>query len=252
MTGEYSGQSTDNDEQFTPDVPVKYSHLPPLDAWRVDPQAIRKFYAPTDDRGFVLPDATIEVVQSLFEEDYEWPIDPRVPSARPDVHHFHWMGRQYDAANFQGRTIPQRFRELPSVKGILPRQFHNVIHHVTLPPAMPKYRAMAEYVAAYSLARWAFESATEAVKLQSQFADSPLIQAEEDVLANEILISAFDRKFRGYRMHVEQLLGSEGLKSLCLEDPKFGRRKPHEVKKLLGKVIHLRSVDYVPMFRTAA
>jgi hypothetical protein len=37
-------------------------HLPPPDAWKVNLEKLEKFYAPTDDRGFVMPDATIEVM----------------------------------------------------------------------------------------------------------------------------------------------------------------------------------------------
>lgn len=112
-------------------------HLPPADAWKVNPNTLRRFYAPTDDRGFVLPDATVEVVKNLFEDDYEWPVDPRYQQTQPDVHHFHWVARQYSSTVYGGRTIPNRFRELATVKGLVPRQFHNVIHTVTIPPLQP-------------------------------------------------------------------------------------------------------------------
>lgn len=227
-------------------------HLPPHDAWKVHPKSLRKFYAPTDDRGFVLPDATVETVLELFEDEYEWPIDPRQQVMRPDVHHFHWIARRYEPTNYKGRTIPSQFRELPTVKGIVPRQFHNVIHEVTLPPAMPRYKDMERHVRAYKLARWTFDSATRAVEIQSRFIETDIVADSEDDIANEILITAFDRQFRGYRMNIERLIGASGLAILQLDDPKFARRKPNEVCKKLGQVVRAREYDFTSRFRTAA
>lgn len=221
-------------------------HLPPRDAWRVDPVKLRRFFAPTDDRGFVLPDATIEVVRDLIEEDYEWPIDSRVQQLRPDVHHFHWMARQYDPRFFQGRTVPIRFRESPNLKGVLPRQFHNLVHFATLPPLMPRYRDMEQHLDALYLARRLFDSAEKAVWAQSLFAMRGV--QEDDEIARQIMTSAFDRQFRGYRAHIEQMLGSSSLKLLGVEDEKFHKRKPHEVKKVLRTVIGQRAVNYVTNF----
>lgn len=227
-------------------------HLPPRDAWKIDPEHVKKFYAPTDDRGFVLPDQTVEKVLDLFEDEYEWPIDLRHQAKRPNVHHFHWIARQYEPARYKGRTVPNQFRELPSVKGIVPRQFHNVIHNVTLPPQMPKYRDMERHIRAYRLARWTFDSATRAMEVQSRFIESDIIADSNDTIANEILITAFDRQFRGYRMNIERLIGASGLEILRLDDPKFSRRKPHEIHKKLGSVIRTREMDFTSLFKTAA
>lgn len=65
----------------------KLCHLPPLDAWKVNPDRIPRFHLPTDDRGFVLPRESIEVVLQLFEEDYEWQVEwsknaPKIFAAR--------------------------------------------------------------------------------------------------------------------------------------------------------------------------
>ncbi|HEY0965273.1 MAG TPA: hypothetical protein VGE13_02215 [Candidatus Saccharimonadales bacterium] len=226
-------------------------HLPPREAWKVNPDTLRKFFAPTDDRGFVIPDATVEVVRELFEDDYEWPIDLRHQETRPDVHHFHWIARRYDPKEFNGRTAPHRFRELPTVKGIVPRQFHNAIHQVTLPPAMPRYKDMARHVHAYQIAQWLFSSATNAAEAQNILSSS-LVADSQDAISNEMLIRQFDRQFRGYRLNMERLLGATGLEMLRLDDPKFSKRKPHEVTKLLGRVVRNREINYVPLFKTAA
>lgn len=229
---------------------IKASHLPPLDAWRVDPEKLQRFYAPTDDRGFVLPDETVATILELFEDDYEWPIKAEEPTMRPDIHHFQWYARLYGSENFQGRTIPWRFRELPSRKGLIPRQFHNVLHEITLPPAMPKYRDMEQHVEAYALARRLFESAGRTMEVQALFRKHPEAFAANSV-ANEIIVAAFDRQFKGYRANIE-LLGATGLESLGYKDPKFGRRAPNEVRQRFGKVVTTRVVNYVPEFRVAA
>lgn len=221
-------------------------HLPPRDAWKVNPDTLRRFYAPTDDRGFVMPEATVEVVKNLFEDDYIWPVDPRYQQTQPDIHHFHWLARAYSPNWFQQRTVPEKFRELPSVKGVLPRQFHNVIHEYTLPPQMPKYHAMEQHINAYQIARWLFYSAERATRAQSLFAAD-----SRDEVANDILVTMFDRQFRGYRMNMERLIGAAGLETLHLDDPKFIKRKPHEIVKLLSKQVRFREPSYLPLFNAA-
>ncbi len=227
-------------------------HLPPREAWKVNPDTFRKFFAPTDDRGFVIPDATVEVVKSLFLDDYEWPIDFSHQETRPDVHHFQWLARRYDPIEFSGRTIPYRFRELPSMKGVVPRQFHNVIHAVTIPPSVPKYRDMAQHIDAYSSANHLHRSAENTLESLALFALRKLQVDSEDQVANDILISRFDRQFRGYQMNLERFLGLAGLEAFRLDDPKFSRRKPHEIAKLLAKVVRRREFNFVSEFKTAA
>lgn len=229
-------------------------HLPPRDAWKVNPDTLRRFYAPTDDRGFVLPDATVEVVKSLFEDDYEWPIDRRRQETAPDIHHFHWIARQYTPVAYSSRytptTIPNKFRELPSVKGLVPRQFHNVIHKVTLPPRQPRHADMARHVEAYEIAKRLFTSAANASTVQRQITSR--LDANIDEVAHEILVDRLRRQFEGYNKNMELLIGAAGLQLLALDDPKFKRRKPREVAQLLGRVVRIKEADYVPQFKPVA
>ena len=158
------------------------------------------------------------------------------------------MARQYDPSNFQGRTVPLRFRESPNLKGVLPRQFHNLLHFVTLPPAMPKYKYMEQHLDALYLARRLLESAERAVEAQSLFTLRGL--HENDEIARKIMASSFDRHFRGYKHTIEQMLGLSALEILRLDDPKLHKRQPHEIKKSLGKVVSLKAVNYVHDFNT--
>ena len=225
------------------------SHLPPRDAWAVDPDKLRKFYAPVDDRGFVMLEETIETVKELFDPEYTWPVDERFQQAKPDLHHFHWVARMYDPSYHDGNRVPIQFRELPTVKGILPRQFHNVMHAVTLPPKMPEYEDMERHYNSYMLARQLFRTAQAAARTRHRFAESRIVGDSRDEIANEMLIQKFDRQFQGYREAIERLMDEEGLETLRLDIKDLPRRKPHEVVKLLGRAVVSREINFVPLFK---
>lgn len=180
-------------------------HLPPTDAWKVNPLTIKKFYAPTDDRGFVLPEPTIEMVQSFFHDDYEWPVDSHDPRFTPDLHHFQYDEADYQPEQFDGNTIPRSFRELATRKGILPRQFHNTLHFLTYKPLMPNMEHMDAHVRAFYLARRLFTAANGLMKAQHSFEqrkkDRQLQGKTEDELlvGHLILLEQFKAHFNGYQ-----------------------------------------------------
>ncbi len=197
------------------------SHLPPLDAWKVNPNKLKKFRAPTDDRGFVLPIATIERILKLFEDDYRWPVSwakdaPQI--LRPDDHHFHWTKSDYDPSKFTHlakATVPLKFRELPTMRGIIPRQFHNVLHEVTLPPIMPKVEYMDHYLRSYEIAQSLFRSAERALDLRERF-DA----ATRDTDA-ERFIRQYCDIFSAYKGHMKKARGAQAMRSMGLDDLEF-------------------------------
>lgn len=69
---------------------------------------------------------------------------------------------------------------------------------------------------------------------------------------NEMLISTFDRQFRGYRMNLERLIGAAGLETLRLDDEKFAKRKPHEIVRILGEYASTQERNYLSEFKVAA
>lgn len=223
------------------------AHLPPLDAWKTDPRTIKKFFAPTDDRGFVLPEATIDVVKDMFDGEYEWPVDFRFQQTQPDKHHFQWYKELYEPRRYQGRTIPKQFRNLPTVLGIMPRQFHNVIHSVTLPPLQPKYKEMEQHVRAYTVARKLFESAHLAAATKQEFS---ITADRRDDVANAMLIRRFSKQFERYRLNVEEMMEIQGVKTLELDIPKFPNRAPKDVARALGVAAAGKAIDFMPRFET--
>lgn len=225
---------------------VRPPHLPPREAWKVNPDTLEKFYAPTDDRGFVLPDATMEVILSLFDDSYEWPVDNRLQAAMPDAHHFHWTKEKYSARYFSGSLVPSLWRESPTEQGIIPRQIHNVLHNVTYEPEMPQFHHMESNLLAVMLAKKLFRSAEVVAQIQNKFRTIEDLDEE----ANQLLIHRFDAQFKGYRDDVEAIVESDGLESLQLKIDKFERRCPKELARVIGRTSITKIINYVPMLST--
>lgn len=106
---------------------------------------------------------------------------------------------------------------------------------------------MEQHLQALYLARRLFESAEKAMEAQAMFVLRG--DKEDDEIAQQIMATRFDRHFRGYRNTIEQMLGSETLEVLKLDDPKFCKRKPHEITKSLGHLAKVKAINYVPTFR---
>ena len=230
----------------TKSISCPIPHLPPREAWRVNPDTLQRFYPPSDDRGFVLPDATIETVLALFDDDYEWPVDwsrhaHRI--LRPDDHHFHWVGAWYDREHYRDRGklsgVPMKFRNLPTNRGIIPRQFHNVIHEVTVPPTVPKFEHMEEYTIAFEVAKSLFKSARNAIMASERFMETD----EEDVL--EKLLHRYEHRFRDYRATSQKAMGVKVGELLRIE---ADLESPHELYRELGTYALRTPPNYVDTY----
>lgn len=193
-------------------------HLPPRDAWLADPDKIEKFYVPTDDRGFVIPDAAVESVLELIDPSYRWPVDwarGAHPALRPDDHHFHWIKDKYKKRHFKNHgnlsSVPQKFRELPTLRGVLPRQFHNVVHDVTLPPLMPRLEDMKHYLESFAIARSLLGKALDAKAISLRATE------EMDDFEAELFKRKFDGVFKTYEKFVERAAGTRALRALGVE-----------------------------------
>ncbi|MEO5950091.1 MAG: hypothetical protein ABIQ04_01440 [Candidatus Saccharimonadales bacterium] len=242
-----------------------YAHLPPPDAWKepdkwLSPDNRQKFYAPIDDRGFVLPDDTVETVLDLFHDDYEWPYDKDDPTTKPDDHHFHWEMDSYLPVHHLGSTIPMAFRELATNRGLMPRQFHNVIHHVTYEPEIPDLSDMEQYLRSYVLAKHAFlrlfATAKQAVTAQRTFSvrrqdilEHPdRIKGDYDEVGEAFHAQQFNKYFTTYQ---QLILATQNIPS---DNPVFSdidrinrRLKPHHAVKILGLAATRKYVNFVPL-----
>lgn len=75
------------------------------------------------------------------------------------VANFHWEGRyvgphhiMWPRENYSGfglgdrRNIPKQFRGSTSLKMIIPRELHDYLHKITLPPELPSVDVMVRYI----------------------------------------------------------------------------------------------------------
>ena len=151
-----------------------YTDLPPADAvpilrhlGELGLERFRELYAfetPLDERGFVDYGQLLGQIDKLVEDrDFRW------PNRNYDVHHLQWESGAYDPMyfeDFDDSSVPSEFREIPFHKLYIPRQLHNLIHRVTLPPPVPEFETMQRRVDAYKLAKRLFETASISIEIQ--------------------------------------------------------------------------------------
>lgn len=122
---------------------------------------MNRFAVPTqtDDRGFVDYGWLLGYAHSLVPDHHVW-------TGVPDVHHLQWTAESYRAEHFAREAdpgAPDRFREIPFHKLLIPRDLHDLIHVVTLPPPIPEYEVMQRRLGAYTTATHLFQRAKKAV-----------------------------------------------------------------------------------------
>lgn len=118
----------------------------------------------TDDRGFVDYGWLLSYTHSLVPTDHIW-------KGRLDVHHLQWTAGAYHPDLFNDNddpSIPDRFREIPFHKLLIPRDLHDLIHITTLPPPVPTYEQMERRVDAYDIAMKLFQKAKQAIEVASK------------------------------------------------------------------------------------
>jgi len=254
---------------------IRSPALPPLEAWKRPDKWINvrtgkakpfrsKFVLPTDDRGFLNPDQVVDYVDDmLFWKDYDWPFSRNDPQTAPDDHHFYHTEADYSLSRNNGNPIPSLFRELPTVVGRMPRQFHNAIHDFTAKPEMPDMDAMEEYYNSYHLAHQAFKnlivSATMTTQASRMFTehqlavsnrDDVLIDAD-DIVAQEMMKDFFSKHFAEYSRSVDLVMSLPQRSLIVPDSEKLHQYKPHVVIKKVGKYMLQKSINYTPILRAA-
>ena len=257
------------------DENARSRRLPPLEAWKkpdkwidlrsglVKP-SISQLVLDTDERGFLDTDQVVEQVEDmLFWKDYDWPFSRNDPQTAPDDHHFYHTEADYSLARNNGNPIPSLFRELPTVVGRMPRQFHNAIHDFTAKPEMPDLDAMEEYHNSYQLAHRAFKSlmvsATMTTQASRRFTehqhavsnrDDTLIDPD-DIVAQEMMKDFFSKHFAEYSRSVDLVMSLPQRSLIIPESEKLNQYKPHVVIKKVGKYMLQKSINYTPILRAA-
>lgn len=222
--------------------------LPPPDAWLVNPRT-DKLDTPVDERGLVDVDKLITAVKATIDPSYEWRL------ARPDVHHFYWKQGDYPFIHLPSGVNPRDFRNLPIHKGLLPREFHNWIHLVTLPPAVPDEEVMLYHTEAYNAAKNLFQLARTTVHLERVAergaarvgeASTSLIPEPSslDAIGEAIMQETFERNFYRYEKEYERATRIPEKFHLAKIEP-FADR--HAVATRLGRFVTFKEINLIGM-----
>lgn len=123
-----------------------FPYLPPKDMWQYDPKRHEKLPTPVDDRGIVDAERLIAVGMQSVSPEYDWREPFTANDKRPynDIHHLHWPKTRYPAT--EENATAKEFRNLHINLVNVPRVFHNWLHVVTEPPAVPEQEVMRYYI----------------------------------------------------------------------------------------------------------
>jgi hypothetical protein len=201
--------------------------LPPesVRLWNIDKQG--KLATPLDERGLVDLDKLVALGVQNVEGDYSW------TSTFNDVHHLQWPAAHYaESCELPGHE----FRELVQRKAYLPRQFHNWLHILTLPPPIPSEEVMRHSIDAERTARALASTAQLAVRLTRMVG-----------IPEAKLVKRLEEQFENYTLYVEnarlvpiefQLLKLDEVEARSVEEMLM-------VNKRLGKLaLHLVPIRF--------
>lgn len=129
-------------------------YLPPphVRAWDVSTDG--KLQTPLNTHGVVDLNELVSLGKQTVEDDYDW------TSRLNDIHHLQWPGVFYE-----NDELAHDFRETIDRKALLPRQFHNWLHHITEPPPVPSEEVMRHIVDAERIVHALASTATLATRL---------------------------------------------------------------------------------------
>jgi hypothetical protein len=184
--------------------------LPPRDVWLLDPERER-IATPTDERGLVVVPSLIAAVRKTIRPEYRW-------TAPYDIHHFQWPDAWYPYYPGIDRANPHQFRELSIHKGLVPREFHNWLHRITIPPPVPSHEVMFYRVEAWDVARalfgevqgvfqWERRMRRRVTRLQHDSGVLPPEFSGVDLIGQTVMADVLSSNFRGIERHLARLDG---------------------------------------------
>lgn len=174
---------------------------------------MNRFAVPTqtDDRGFVDYGWLLGYVHSLVPDDHVW-------SGTPDVHHLQWTAESYKPRYFNEQKdpeLPDRFREMPFHKLLIPRDLHDLIHVVTLPSPTPSYEVMGSRLAAYDTAISLFEKAKQTIEVANKeqrlvpaphpdYSHKTYDPVSKKLIEREVLIDKYWSFYNQFKKHLSE------------------------------------------------
>lgn len=154
-------------------------HLPPVEKSpilqtlaRVGLEIFQREYLldTPNNYGVVDHDALITLMQAQVDSGYRW----EAPFF--DEHHLNWYAHLYEAPKHDNPELAQAFRELPTNKLWVPRQFHNFVHTVTAHPPVPELEVMREEIRKFRRNQFIFRVASQAITIQEQIERAQVVK----------------------------------------------------------------------------
>lgn len=121
---------------------------------------------PLNDDGTVDHLALIAELRRFVSPDYRW----KAPFF--DEHHLHWAASKYTPDKFNGDTVPYKFRDLPTEKIWVAREFHKFAHIMTFESGVPDRSVMSERIDRFQRRSYMYRLASEALSLSERKARS--------------------------------------------------------------------------------
>jgi hypothetical protein len=186
-------------------------HAPILE--KLGELGLRKFrdiYAiptPVLANGIVDHQQLVENVAALVSKDYRW----RAPFF--DEHHLHWKGYYYNPGLHNDSNIPKQFRDLNIHKLWIPREFHDFIHAVTLPPDVPTLEVMAQSVEEYRHKEYMYTISSEIITLRERDEraiplprrdESEILRVRDPISKRIVVDGLYEKRRRAFIEVIEQ------------------------------------------------
>jgi hypothetical protein len=145
-------------------------HLPPLEKApileKLATLGMRRFqneYAletPVDPTtGVVDHEKLMELMRGLVDPDYKW----QAPFF--DEHHLHWFAHRYETSFQPNEMLASEFRDMAINRMWVPRQFHDFVHAVTIPPDVPSLEQMRASVKDFRRKSYIYRISNDAITI---------------------------------------------------------------------------------------
>lgn len=181
--------------------------LPPQEYWLFEKGDLVP--TPVDERGLVVASRVVQAVKASIDPAYLW-------ARKRNVHHLYPEPDNYPYDTL-GIVNPHFFRELPTSKGVLPIDFHALLHERLIPPESPALEVMRHQVESWTLAARLFHNMNKVINNERQTRRRrEFIKAKgheilsvispgtlTDRIGEEYLASEFEKHFEGHEHYME-------------------------------------------------
>ncbi len=177
--------------------------FPPPDAQLINP-AREKLITPVDDRGLVLVDQLIEEVKATIDPSFTW----QTGKKDVNIHHYYWEKNRYPRIVEPNTLNPNEFYNLPIHKGWVPIVFHNWLHKITEPPAVPSEEVMFFRTEGWNVASSLFRSVQRTIQIERRARRAQLLSHDGSLVdeEDEVALDAMQEELDNHFLNVDHCL----------------------------------------------